>query len=122
VLVISAGAWAQSGPRHTPVLLITVDTCGLIGWAVTDREPVRTPPWTRWLRTVRFENAYAQVPITLPSHAVILSDYPITTACGLHSAGIPPNVGLLARRFKRQGTRPQRSSVFYSPLGLRPRF
>jgi arylsulfatase A-like enzyme/Flp pilus assembly protein TadD len=35
---------------------------------------------------VRFENAFAQVPMTLPSH------------------GLPPNIGMIAEAFQRQGT------------------
>ncbi len=54
---------------------------------------------------VRFENALAQVPITLPSHAVILSGtYPMFNGVrDFTSRGIPSHVGLLAEAFNRQG-------------------
>ncbi len=54
---------------------------------------------------VRFARAYAQVPITLPSHTVILTGtYPMSNGVrDFTSHGVPPNLGLLAEAFKRQG-------------------
>jgi arylsulfatase A-like enzyme/Flp pilus assembly protein TadD len=54
---------------------------------------------------VRFENAYAQAPITLPSHAVILTGtYPMFNGVrDFTSPGLPQNIPTLAEMLTRKG-------------------
>jgi len=106
-LVSPVLAWAQSTPAvKTPVLLITVDTLRADRLGCYGARHVATPAMDALAAGgVRFENAYAQVPITLPSHTVILTGtYPMYNGVrDFTSNGIPPSVGLLAEAFKRQG-------------------
>jgi arylsulfatase A-like enzyme/Tfp pilus assembly protein PilF len=88
------------------VLLITVDTLRADRLGCYGARRVETPAMDALAQDgVRFANAYAQVPITLPSHTVILSGmYPASSGVrDFTNSGIPPNVGLLAEAFKRQG-------------------
>ncbi len=100
-------AQAQSArAANTPVLLITVDTLRADRLGCYGAKRVRTPAMDSLAADgVRFENALAQVPITLPSHAVILSGtYPMFNGVrDFTSPGVPSNVGLLAEAFARQG-------------------
>ncbi len=71
-----------------------------------------------WLADgVQFNRAYAQVPLTLPSHAVILTGtYPMyNTVHDFTGVGLPPNVGLLAEAFERYG---YATAAFISSLVL----
>lgn len=93
-------------PANTPVLLITVDTLRADRLGCYGAKRVLTPAMDSLAADgVRFENALAQVPITLPSHAVILSGtYPMFNSVrDFTSPGVPSNVGLLAEAFARQG-------------------
>ena len=90
----------------TPVLLVTVDTLRADRLGCYGARRVGTPAMDRLAADgVRFEKALAQVPITLPSHAVILSGtYPMYNGVrDFTSPGLPPNVGLLAEAFVRHG-------------------
>ncbi len=92
--------------RNTPALLITVDTLRADRLGCYGSRRVRTPAMDALAaQGVRFETALAQVPITLPSHAVILTGtYPMYNGVrDFTSTGLPPNVGLLAEAFERQG-------------------
>ncbi len=94
---------ARSGP---PVLLITVDTLRADRLGCYGARHARTPAMDALAAEgVRFENAYAQVPMTLPSHAVILSGtYPMYNGVrDFTSPGLPPNIGIIAEAFRRQG-------------------
>ena len=106
-LLSSATASAQSAPTaKTPVLLITVDTLRADRLGCYGARRVRTPAMDALASAgVRFDNALAQVPITLPSHAVILTGtYPMYNGVrDFTSPGLPPSVGLLAEAFQRQG-------------------
>jgi arylsulfatase A-like enzyme/Flp pilus assembly protein TadD len=106
-LLSSAAASAQSAPTaKTPVLLITVDTLRADRLGCYGARRVRTPAMDALASAgVRFDNALAQVPITLPSHAVILTGtYPMYNGVrDFTSPGLPPSVGLLAEAFQRQG-------------------
>jgi choline-sulfatase len=99
--------WAQSAAlAETPVLLITVDTLRADRVGCYGARRVETPAMDGLAAEgIRFASAYAQVPITLPSHAVILTGtYPMSNGVrDFTSPGVPPNVGLLAEAFKRQG-------------------
>jgi arylsulfatase A-like enzyme/Flp pilus assembly protein TadD len=107
LLTSGAATWAQSAaPAKTPVLLITVDTLRADRLGCYGARRVDTPAMDALAAEgIRFANAYAQVPITLPSHAVILTGtYPMSNGVrDFTSPGIPPNVGLLAEAFRRQG-------------------
>jgi arylsulfatase A-like enzyme/Flp pilus assembly protein TadD len=109
VLFLAAGfrGEAQSVPAsRTPVLLITVDTLRADRLGCYGARRIETPAMDALTAEgVRFERAYAQVPITLPSHAVILSGtYPMYNGVrDFTSSGIPPGVGLLGEAFQRQG-------------------
>lgn len=101
------GAYSQTPPAGSaPVLLITVDTLRADRLGCYGARRVRTPAMDALAADgVRFANALAQVPITLPSHAVILTGtYPMYNGVrDFTSPGLPPNVGLLAEAFQRHG-------------------
>jgi len=102
-----AGSARAATPSHsTPVLLITVDTLRADRLGCYGSRTVQTPAMDALAaRGVRFETALTQVPITLPSHVVILSGtYPMYN--GVRDFTSPPlrsDVGLLAEAFERQG-------------------
>lgn len=102
-----ASVLGQNPPaNNTPVLLITVDTLRADRLGCYGARRVRTPAMDALAaRGVRFENALAQVPITLPSHAVILTGtYPMYHGVrDFTGTGLPPTVGLIAEAFQRQG-------------------
>jgi arylsulfatase A-like enzyme/tetratricopeptide (TPR) repeat protein len=109
-LALIAGASDQpreaERTKSTPVLLITVDTLRADRLGCYGARRVRTPAMDALAAEgSRFENALAQVPITLPSHAVILTGtYPMYHGVrDFTSPGLPPSVGLLAEAFERQG-------------------
>ena len=90
----------------SPVLLITVDTLRADRLGCYGTRRMETPAMDALAAEgVRFEDALAQVPITLPSHTVILTGtYPMYNGVrDFTSHGIPPGIGLLAEAFKRQG-------------------
>ena len=78
VLAVSTGGWAcsrrEAAPRARNLVLITIDTLradhvGAYGYA-----RAQTPALDELARTgVRFDRAYAAAPITLPSHATMLT-------------------------------------------------
>ena len=107
LLLFCGSAFCQPQPASTsPVLLITVDTLRADRLGCYGARRLRTPAMDALAADgVRFENALAQVPITLPSHAVILTGtYPMYNGVrDFTSPGLPPNVGLLAEAFQRQG-------------------
>jgi choline-sulfatase len=108
LLLLSCGsALCQPQPASTtPVLLVTVDTLRADRLGCYGARRVRTPAMDALAADgVRFAEALAQVPITLPSHAVILTGtYPMYNGVrDFTSPGLPPNVGLLAEAFQRQG-------------------
>ncbi len=81
VVVIAAGGlvWRKAGRRPPPtaplnVLLVTLDTTRADHLGCYGRRDARTPRLDRLAAEgVRFENAMAAAPITLPSHASILT-------------------------------------------------
>ncbi|HET7840730.1 MAG TPA: sulfatase-like hydrolase/transferase, partial [Terriglobia bacterium] len=88
------------------MLLITIDTLRADHVGCYGDRRVQTPSMDALASSgVRFESAFSQVPITLPSHVAILTGtYPMWN--GVHdftSQPLNPNVGLLAEAFKRQG-------------------
>ncbi len=98
-------ARAQS-PEPSSVLLITVDTLRADRLGCYGARTVRTPAMDALASEgVRFETVLAQVPITLPSHAVILTGtYPMWNGVrDFTSPGVPTSLGLLAEAFARHG-------------------
>ena len=90
----------------TPVLLITVDTLRADRLGCYGARSVKTPAMDALAaQGVRFDRALAQVPITPPSHAVILSGtYPMYNSVrDFTSTPLPKNVGSLAEAFQRHG-------------------
>lgn len=92
--------------QATSVLLITVDTLRADHVGCYGARNVKTPAMDALAAGgTRFDNALTCVPITVPSHAAILSGtYPPWN--GVRDFTSPPlrsNVGLLAEAFKRHG-------------------
>jgi arylsulfatase A-like enzyme/Flp pilus assembly protein TadD len=78
LLVVFSGRLFRAGsPRPAAdlnVLLITLDTTRADRLGCYGHKPARTPALDALAaRGVRFENAYCEVPLTLPSHATILT-------------------------------------------------
>jgi arylsulfatase A-like enzyme/Flp pilus assembly protein TadD len=110
VLLVTLGPRATARPatpsHATPVLLITVDTLRADRLGCYGSRTVRTPAMDSLAaQGVRFDSALTQVPITLPSHIVILSGtYPMWNGVRDFTARpLRPDVGLIAEAFKRQG-------------------
>ena len=126
VVFALAMSWAVSaeGRDSAPafpspsVLLITIDTLradhvGCYGYA-----RVETPAMDGLAAEgVRFENAFAQAPITLPSHAVILTGtYPMFSGVrDFTSPRMPLNIPTLAEMLRRKG---YRTAAFVSSYAL----
>ncbi|MGO9273378.1 MAG: sulfatase-like hydrolase/transferase [Terriglobia bacterium] len=88
------------------VLLITLDTVRADHLACYGYSRIQTPNIDRLAAEgVRFTNAYTQVPITLPSHAVILTGtYPMYNGVrDFTSTGLPSNIPTLAEVLRRNG-------------------
>jgi len=109
-LLCGSAGFAQSdsarAANRTPVLLITVDTLRWDRLSCYGARNVRTPAMDALAaQGSRFENAFAQVPITFPSHTVILSGtYPMYNGTRHYtSPNLLPTIGLLPEAFQRQG-------------------
>src|SRR6266404_9118972 len=97
---------SSNPPARTSVLLITIDTLRADHLSCYGSRRVRTPAMDGLAaQGTRFENALAQVPITLPSHTAILTGtYPMYN--GEHdftSPTLPARVGVLSEAFERHG-------------------
>ena len=69
-----AACRGRSASSHPPVVLISVDTLRADHLPVYGYRDVRTPAFDALAHdSIVFENAYAQAPLTLPSHATILT-------------------------------------------------
>jgi arylsulfatase A-like enzyme/Flp pilus assembly protein TadD len=93
-------------PVGTPVLLITVDTLRADRLGCYGARNIHTPAMDGLAaQGVRFDHALAQVPITPPSHAVIMTGtYPMYNGLrGFTSGPLPKGVGVLAEAFQRHG-------------------
>jgi arylsulfatase A-like enzyme/Flp pilus assembly protein TadD len=122
-LAVSWAAWAEGRdpPPAFPspsVLLITIDTLradhvGCYGYARVETRAMDGLA----AAGVRFENAYAQAPITLPSHAVILTGtYPMFNGIrDFTSPGLALNIPTLAEILRRRG---YRTAAFVSSYAL----
>ncbi len=76
--------WTQAGNDAPNVLLITIDTLRADHLACYGYQKIHTPHIDQLAAAgIRFANAFSAVPITLPSHTVILTgSYPMHT--GMH--------------------------------------
>jgi choline-sulfatase len=108
--LLTLACWGTPQPaapsQPTSVLLITVDTLRADHVGCYGARNVKTPAMDALAAGgTRFDNALTCVPITVPSHAAILSGtLPLWN--GVRDFTSPPlrsNVGLLAEAFKRHG-------------------
>ncbi len=100
------------------VLLITVDTLRADHLGCYGYSRIETPALDGLAREgIRFEHAYAQVPITLPSHAVILTGtYPMFNGVrDFTSNGLPTTIPTLAEVLRRRG---YRTAAFVSSFAV----
>ena len=90
VLLAAALGWTgcHRGPARPPVVLISIDTLRADHLPAYGYRDVETPNLDALARdAVVFENAYCQVPLTLPSHTVMLTGRPP------YANGVRDNVG-----------------------------
>lgn len=96
-------------PRGGPnVLLVTLDTTRADRLGCYGYEAAETPTLDGLAAAgVRFENAYCQVPLTLPSHATILTGLtPPSTGLRVNGSGaLAGDIPTLAERFQARGYR-----------------
>lgn len=114
----TGAAGAEPAAPGPSVLLITIDTLRADHVGCYGDAHVETPAIDGLAaQGVRFENAYAQAPITLPSHAVILTGtYPMFNGVrDFTSSGLPVNIPTLAETLRRKG---YRSAAFVSSYAL----
>ncbi len=100
----ASGSAARGSPPS--VLLVTIDTLRADHLGCYGYKRIATPVLDRLAAEgLRFEHAYAQAPITLPSHAVILTGtYPMFNGVrDFTSPGLPENIPALAEILRRQG-------------------
>lgn len=105
-------------PATPSVLLITLDTVGAGHLGCYGYRRIQTPNLDRLAAEgVRFANAYTQVPITLPSHAVILTGTtPMFNGVrDFTSTGLPLDIPTLAEKLERGG---YRTAAFVSSFVL----
>lgn len=121
---VAAPGWSARKPaahgsrQGTPVLLITIDTLRADHLQCYGYRRVKTPAIDALAaQGVRFASAFTQVPITFPSHTVILTGtYPMWNgARDFTSPPLSPRVGLLAEAFQRHG---YRTAAFVSAFVL----
>lgn len=126
LVLAAAGCCAGAGqlqpgvtaaPRPS-VLLITLDTVRADHLGCYGYRRVQTPVLDELAaHGVRFENAYTQVPLTLPSHAVILTGtYPMFNGVrDFTTAGLPAGIPTLAGMLRRHG---YHTAAFISSFAL----
>src|SRR5947208_6046281 len=114
--------------RPPSVVLVTLDTVRADRIACYGYRQIETPSIDQLAREgIRFEQAYAQVPLTLPSHVVILTGtYPMFSRVrDVTSIGLPTTVPTLTEVLQANGYRTAAvvsSFVFNSKWGLARRF
>jgi arylsulfatase A-like enzyme/Flp pilus assembly protein TadD len=101
-----AGQASGGAPTPASVVLITLDTVradrlGCYGYASAETPAIDALAHD----AVRFANAYTVVPITLPSHVVMLTGtYPMWNGVrDFTSTGLPPGIPTIAEALKRRG-------------------
>ncbi len=96
----------QPNPTGPNVLLITLDTTRADRLGCYGHNGAQTPTLDALAASgVRFEQALAQVPLTLPSHVSLLSGtYPVTNGIHINAGGVlGPELPALAEEFKQRG-------------------
>ena len=124
LLAAACGRQADSPPPDRPIrpsiLLVTLDTTRADSMG-PDATGVRTPAFDALAtRGLRFTQAYATAPETLPSHASMMTGlYP--AGHGVHENGraLPADASVLAAQLKAQG---YRTAAFVSSYVLARRF
>ncbi|MFZ0963840.1 MAG: sulfatase-like hydrolase/transferase [Terriglobia bacterium] len=117
-VVLGEGSNPVPASQPPSVLLITIDTLRADHVGCYGDARVETPAMDGLAAAgVRFENAYAQAPITLPSHAVILTGtYPMYNGVrDFTSPGLPTSIPTLAEMLRRRG---YRTAAFVSSYAL----
>jgi choline-sulfatase len=106
-IVSAACAPAPRGARAQNLVLITIDTLRADHVGAYGHARARTPAIDALARSgVRFEHAYAAAPITLPSHATILSGrYPPGHGARDNGMHMSPAVPTLATELHARGFR-----------------
>jgi arylsulfatase A-like enzyme/Flp pilus assembly protein TadD len=93
-------------PHAQNLLLITIDTLRADHVGAYGYTRARTPVLDRLAHGLRFEHAYAAAPITLPSHATILTGrYPPGHGSRDNGLRVSPNVATLATELHARGFR-----------------
>ena len=120
LLCVAVSRARDPAPAFQPpsVLLITVDTVRADHLGCYGDARVETPSMDGLAAAcVRFENAYAQAPITLPSHATILTGtYPMFNGVrDFTSSGLPADIPTLAEMLRRKG---YQTAAFVSSFAL----
>jgi len=112
---------AQSSSRRTPppsVVLITLDTLRADHLGCYGYRPIETPSIDKLASEgIRFEHVYSQVPLTLPSHTVIMTGtYPMFNGVrDLTSTGLDGKLPTLAEILHQNG---YRTAAFVSSFVL----
>ncbi len=105
-LVLFAGSQAFAASHPNGILLVTIDTLRADRVGAYGARTVRTPALDRIASSgILFSNAYATVPLTLPSHLSILSgrlpvEHTVRTNDGYQ---LPINVPLVSETLRRSG-------------------
>jgi arylsulfatase A-like enzyme len=97
---------APSPPAHPPVILISVDTLRSDHLPAYGYKSVATPNLDALRRdAILFQRAYSQVPLTLPSHASILTGMLPAAHSVRDNIGfrLPPTVPTIAEVLKKNG-------------------
>jgi arylsulfatase A-like enzyme/Flp pilus assembly protein TadD len=104
----NTGLTQTAQARPPSVVLVTLDTVRADHIACYGYRRIETPSIDQLAREgIRFEQAYAQVPLTLPSHAVLLTGtYPMFSGVrDVTSTGLPATVPTLAEILRQNGYR-----------------
>ena len=122
-LIISPGRSKGNLPG-TPsynVLLITLDTTRADHLGCYGYERARTPNLDRLAREgIRFARVYCPAPLTLPSHASIMTGlYPMTLGVRNNGHDLPPGIRTLAEILKGRG---YSTAAFVSSFSVDSRF
>ena len=105
-ILLLTGLPASAETPSANVILVTIDTLRADRLGCYGNRSIPTPTADRLARDgVIFRRAIAQVPLTLPSHVVILTGtYPMWNGVeDLSTAGLGPGIPTLAEIFKRHG-------------------
>ena len=126
LLVLASGCNTESvpvAPENSPnVLFITLDTTRADRLGCYGYEPARTPTYDGLAaRGVLFDNAYCQVPLTLPSHASMMTGtLPSTNGIRINAGGVlTDSTPTLASAFQARG---YRTGAFTSIVVLHEHF